>query len=53
MKARGEDEGVAVFAILVENEVAGMIQHWEETDEELGPIQRQQDRLAAILGYGT
>ena len=33
-KARGEDEGVAVFAIVVDGEVAGMIQHWEETDEE-------------------
>jgi aminoglycoside 6'-N-acetyltransferase len=33
-KARGEDEGVMVFAILVENEVAGMIQYREETDEE-------------------
>lgn len=33
-KARGEDEGVAVFAILVDGEVAGMIQYHEETDEE-------------------
>jgi aminoglycoside 6'-N-acetyltransferase len=33
-KARGEDEGVAVFAIVVEDEIAGMIQYWEETDEE-------------------
>ena len=33
-KARGEDEGVAVFAILAEDEIAGMIQYWEETDEE-------------------
>ena len=33
-KARGEDEGVAVFAIVVDGEVAGMIQHYEETDEE-------------------
>jgi aminoglycoside 6'-N-acetyltransferase len=33
-KARGEDEGVAVFAILADGEVAGMIQHHEETDEE-------------------
>jgi aminoglycoside 6'-N-acetyltransferase len=33
-KARGEDEGVAVFAIVVDGEVAGMIQHHEETDEE-------------------
>ncbi len=33
-KARGEDEGVVVFAILVDGEVAGMIQHWEELDEE-------------------
>jgi aminoglycoside 6'-N-acetyltransferase len=33
-KARGEDEGVAIFAILVEGEVAGMIQYHEETDEE-------------------
>jgi aminoglycoside 6'-N-acetyltransferase len=33
-KARGEDEGVAVFAILSDGEVAGMIQHYEEADEE-------------------
>ena len=33
-KAHGEDEGVAVFAILVEGEVVGMIQYYEETDEE-------------------
>ena len=33
-KARGEDEGVAVFAILVDAEIVGMIQYWEETDEE-------------------
>jgi aminoglycoside 6'-N-acetyltransferase len=33
-KARGQDEGVAVFAILVEDEVAGMIQYWEELDDE-------------------
>ena len=33
-KARGEDEGVAVFAILADGEVAGMIQYHEETDEE-------------------
>ena len=33
-KARGADEGVVVFAIVVDGEVAGMIQYWEETDEE-------------------
>jgi aminoglycoside 6'-N-acetyltransferase len=33
-KARGEDDGVVVFAICVEGEVAGMIQHYEEPDEE-------------------
>jgi aminoglycoside 6'-N-acetyltransferase len=33
-KARGEDEGVEVFAIAVDGEVAGMIQYHEETDEE-------------------
>ncbi|HUH15552.1 MAG TPA: GNAT family protein [Gaiellaceae bacterium] len=31
-KARGEDEGVTVFAIVADGEVAGMIQHYEETD---------------------
>ena len=33
-KAHGEDEDVVVYAILAEGEVAGMIQHHEETDEE-------------------
>jgi aminoglycoside 6'-N-acetyltransferase len=33
-KARGEDEDVTVFAIVVDGEVAGMIQHHEETDPE-------------------
>jgi aminoglycoside 6'-N-acetyltransferase len=33
-KARGEDEGVVVFAIVADGEVAGMIQHYEELDEE-------------------
>jgi aminoglycoside 6'-N-acetyltransferase len=33
-KARGEDDGVVVFAIVVDGQVAGMIQHYEETDEE-------------------
>ena len=33
-KARGEDEGAVVFAIVADGEVAGMIQHYEETDEE-------------------
>jgi aminoglycoside 6'-N-acetyltransferase len=33
-KARGQDEGVAVFAILADGEVAGMIQYHEELDEE-------------------
>jgi aminoglycoside 6'-N-acetyltransferase len=33
-KARGEDEGVTVFAIVADGEVAGMIQHYEEDDPE-------------------
>ncbi len=33
-KARGEDEGVVVFAILDGGEVAGLIQHYEEEDED-------------------
>ena len=33
-KARGEDDGVVVFAIVVDDDVAGMIQHYEEADEE-------------------
>ena len=33
-KARGEDEGVTVLAIVVDGEVAGLIQHYEETDPE-------------------
>ena len=33
-KARGEDEGVTVFAIVLDGEVAGMIQHYEEHDPE-------------------
>ena len=33
-KARGEDEGVVAFAIVDEGEVAGMIQFYEEDDEE-------------------
>jgi aminoglycoside 6'-N-acetyltransferase len=33
-QARGEDEDVTVFAILAGDEVAGMIQHYEETDPE-------------------
>jgi aminoglycoside 6'-N-acetyltransferase len=33
-KARGEDEDVTVFAIVVDGEVAGMIQYHEETDPE-------------------
>jgi aminoglycoside 6'-N-acetyltransferase len=31
-KARGEDGEVTVFAIVADGEVAGMIQHYEETD---------------------
>ena len=31
-KARGKDEGVTCFGILVDGEVAGLIQHYEETD---------------------
>jgi aminoglycoside 6'-N-acetyltransferase len=33
-KARGEDEGVTALAIVAAGEVAGMIQHYEETDED-------------------
>jgi len=33
-KARGQDDDVVVFAIVVDGELAGMIQHHEETDEE-------------------
>ena len=33
-KARGEDDGVVVFAILAGGEVVGMIQYYEEPDEE-------------------
>jgi aminoglycoside 6'-N-acetyltransferase len=33
-KARGEDDGTKAFAIVVDSDVAGMIQHYEETDEE-------------------
>jgi aminoglycoside 6'-N-acetyltransferase len=33
-KARGEDEGIAVFAILAEGAVAGMIQYHEEEHPE-------------------
>ena len=31
-KARGEDEGVTVFAALVDGEVAGLVQYYEEND---------------------
>ena len=33
-KARGEDDGAVVFAIVLDGEVAGMIQYFEEDDEE-------------------
>ncbi|HUQ23368.1 MAG TPA: GNAT family protein, partial [Gaiellaceae bacterium] len=33
-KARGGDEGLAVFAIVVDGDVAGLIQYYEESDEE-------------------
>ena len=33
-KARGEDDGAVVFAITAGGEVAGMIQYFEETDED-------------------
>ena len=33
-KARGEDDGAVVFAIVLDGEVAGMIQYFEENDEE-------------------
>ena len=31
-KARGEEKDVVSFAIVVEGDVAGLIQHWEETE---------------------
>jgi aminoglycoside 6'-N-acetyltransferase len=31
-KARGEDDEVVGYAIVADGEVAGLIQHWEETD---------------------
>jgi aminoglycoside 6'-N-acetyltransferase len=31
-KARGEEKDVVSFAIVVDGDVAGMIQHWEETE---------------------
>lgn len=34
VKARGEDEDTVVFAIVADGEVAGMIQYYEEADEE-------------------
>ncbi len=33
-KARGDDDGAVVFAVLVEDELAGMIQYFEENDPE-------------------
>jgi aminoglycoside 6'-N-acetyltransferase len=33
-KTRGDDEGVAAFAIVIDGAVAGMIQYHEELDEE-------------------
>ena len=33
-KARGEAEGAVVFAIVVDGEVGGLIQYFEESDEE-------------------
>jgi len=33
-KARGEDDGVVVFAIVIDGEVGGLIQYFEESDEE-------------------
>jgi aminoglycoside 6'-N-acetyltransferase len=33
-KARGDDAGAVVFAILAEREVAGMVQYFEETEED-------------------
>ena len=36
-KARGEDDGETFFAILVEGEVAGMIQYYEENERGLPP----------------
>ena len=31
-KARGEEKDVVSFAIVIDGDVAGMIQHWEETE---------------------
>jgi len=33
-KARGDDDGAVVFAIVVDGDVAGMIQYFEENDED-------------------
>ena len=33
-KARGQDDGVVVFAIVIDGEVGGLIQYFEESDEE-------------------
>ena len=33
-KAHGEDDGAVCFSIVVEDEIAGMIQYFEENDEE-------------------
>ena len=33
-KAHGEDDGAVVFAIVLDGEIAGMIQYFEENDEE-------------------
>jgi aminoglycoside 6'-N-acetyltransferase len=33
-KARGDDDGAVVFAVVADGEVVGMIQYFEETDEE-------------------
>lgn len=33
-KARGDDDGAVVFAVVADGDVVGMIQYFEETDEE-------------------
>lgn len=33
-KARGDDDGVTAFAVVVDGEVAGLVQHYEEDDPE-------------------
>src|ERR671914_833621 len=50
-KARGEDEDVTVFAIVVDGEVAGMIQHHEETDPEYRSAGMEPPRSGGRQGF--